>query len=70
MISESTTISSELSDLSREAAITSVLTVIDHLREKQQHVLLKNNSVVRSDSFLHSSGPNSFLNHCQILIHL
>ena len=29
--------------------LTSVLTVIDHLREKHQHVPLKNNSIVWSD---------------------
>ena len=47
--SESVPISSELSDLSRAAAITSVLTVSDHFREKHQHVPLKNNSFVWSD---------------------
>ena len=50
MICESVTISSELSDHSRAAAITSVLIVIDHLREKQ-HVPLKNNFIVWSDGF-------------------
>ena len=48
MICESVTISNGLSDLSRASAITSVLTVIDHLREKQ-HVPLKNNSVLWSN---------------------
>ena len=42
MICESITIS-ELSDHSRAATITSVLTVIDHLREKYQHLPLKIN---------------------------
>ena len=42
MICESITIS-ELSDHSRAAATTSVLTVIDHLREKYQHLPLKIN---------------------------
>ena len=51
MICESATISSELSDHSRAAAITSVLTVIDHLREKHQHLPLKINSVIWSDGF-------------------
>ena len=37
MICESATVSSELPDLSKEAGITSVLTVIDHFREKHQH---------------------------------
>ena len=50
MICESVTISSELSGHSRAAAITSVLIVIDHLREKQ-HVPLKNNFIVWSDGF-------------------
>ena len=68
IIAESTTISSELSDLSRAAAITSVLTVIDHLREKHQHVLLKNNSLYGVTVVLHSSGHHSLLSHCQILI--
>ena len=49
MICESVTISIELSYLSKAAAITSVLTVIDHLREKHQHESLKNNSIVWSD---------------------
>ena len=44
MICESITISSEQTDLSRAATITSVLTVIDHVIEKQ-HVPLKSNSV-------------------------
>ena len=49
MICESVTTTSELSDHSRAAAITSVLTVIDHLREKHQHLPLKINSIVWSD---------------------
>ena len=49
MIFESLTISSELSDHTRAATITSVLTVIDHLREKHQHVSLKKISIVSSD---------------------
>ena len=51
MICESVTISSELSDLSTRAAISSVLTVINHLREKHLHVPLKNNSIVWSDVY-------------------
>ena len=51
MICESVTISSELSDHSRAAAITSVLTVIDHLREKHQHLPLKTNPIVWCDGF-------------------
>ena len=47
-ICKSVTISSELSDYSRAAVITSVLTVIEHLREKHQYVPLKNNSIVWS----------------------
>ena len=50
-ICESVTIGIELSDYSRTAVITSVLTVIDHLREKHQHVLLKNNTIVWSDAY-------------------
>ena len=49
MISESVTIRSDLSDLSRAAAITSVLILIDYFREKHQHVLLKNNSILWND---------------------
>ena len=44
VICESVTITSELPDHSRAAAITSVLKVIDHLREKHQHLPLKINS--------------------------
>ena len=51
-ICESVTIGIELSDYSRTAVITSVLTVIDHLREKHhQHVPLKNNTIVWSDAY-------------------
>ena len=49
IICESVTISSNLSDISRAAAIASLLMVIDHLREKHQHVPLKNNPTVWSD---------------------
>ena len=42
MICESVMISSELSDHSRAAAITSVLTVIDYLREKKSVSVTKN----------------------------
>ena len=49
MIFESVTITSELSDHSRAAAITSVLTVIDKLKEKHQHLPLKINPIVWSD---------------------
>ena len=66
MICESVTISSELPDLSRAAAIRRVLTVIDHLRGKPQHVLLKNNSVLWSDGcfaqFQSQFGTDSSLN--------
>ena len=51
MICESVTISTELSDHSRAVTITSVLTVIDHLREKHQHLPLKINSTVWSSRF-------------------
>ena len=66
MICESVMITSELSDHSRAATITSVLTVIDHLRENYQHLPLKINSFLWSDG----SGPSSYLNRCQVLIHL
>ena len=46
MICEFVTISRELSDLSRAAAFTNMLTVMDHLREKHQHVSLKNTFIV------------------------
>ena len=46
VICESVTITSELPDHSRAAAITSVLKVIDHLREKRQHLPLKINTVI------------------------
>ena len=49
MICESVTTSSDLLGLSRAAAMTIVLTVIDRLREKHQHVPLKTNSIVWSD---------------------
>ena len=52
MICGSVTISSELPDLSRAAAIRRMLTVIDHLRGKVQHVLLKNNSILWSDGYM------------------
>ena len=48
VISEPVTITSELSDHSRAAAITCILKIIDHLREKQ-HLLLKINAVIWSD---------------------
>ena len=48
MICEFVTISRELSDLSRAAAFTSMLTVTDYLREKHQHVSLKNTFIVWS----------------------
>ena len=47
MIGESVTIS----NYSRAATTTSVLTVIDHLTEKPQHALLKTNSIVWSDGY-------------------
>ena len=49
VISESLTITSELSDHSRAAAITCILKIIDHLREKHQHLLLKISAVIWSD---------------------
>ena len=49
VISESVTITSELSDHSRAAAITCILKIIDHLREKHQHLPLKINAVIWSD---------------------
>ena len=48
MICEFVTISRELSDLSRAAAFTIMLTVMDYLREKHQHVSLKNTFIVWS----------------------
>ena len=42
----SVTIGKELSDQSRAAFITSVLMVIDHLREEHQHISMKINSIV------------------------
>ena len=50
-ICESVTIGIELPDYSRTAVITSVLMVINHLREKHQHVPLKNNTIVWSDAY-------------------
>ena len=49
IICESVKISSWLLDLSIAAVITSLVTVIDHLKEKHQPVPLKNNSIVSSD---------------------
>ena len=49
VISESVTIASELSDHSRAAAITCILKIIDHLREKHQHLPLKINAVIWGD---------------------
>ena len=47
IICESVTIASDLSDHSKAAAITSVLTVINHLREKQDLPLKINPTVWR-----------------------
>ena len=49
VISESVTITSELSDHSRAAATMCILKIIDHLREKHQHLSLKINAVIWSD---------------------
>ena len=49
VICESVTITSELPDHSRAGAITSVLKVVDHLREKHQHLPLKINTIIWSD---------------------
>ena len=46
---ESVTITSELPDHSGAAAITCVLKIIDHLREKHQHLPLKINAIIWSD---------------------
>ena len=69
VISESVTIISELSDHSRAAAITCILKIIKHFREKHQHLPLKINAVIWSNGCSAQFWSCFYSNYLPVPIH-